>query len=144
MRMLAVWLSTALVATSACTLDYEPDLGPEQLIVSCDNSDSNPAVAVSFAYEIRPLLTKSMGGCSCHNGRQTSGLDLGSYESLRHGGLNSGAEIVVAGEPCNSILANKIGGTPPFGSRMPLNGPYMEPADVLLVRDWIAEGALDN
>ncbi|MGE0546221.1 MAG: hypothetical protein AB7O24_12255 [Kofleriaceae bacterium] len=144
MKTLVAWLSTALIATGACTLDYEPDVGPELLVVGCDNSDSDPNVGVSFAHEVRPLLTRSSGGCSCHGGRQTSGFDLGSYESLRRGGLNSGTEIVVPGEPCSSILTEKLGGTPPFGSRMPLNGPYFEQADVIKVRDWIAEGALDN
>jgi hypothetical protein len=39
----------------------------------------------------------------------------------------------------------KLESTPPFGSRMPLDGPpYLEDAEVLLIRDWIAEGALDN
>jgi len=34
---------------------------------------------------------------------------------------------------------------PPFGSRMPSNGPpYFSPGERALIADWIAEGANDN
>ena len=97
------------IAGTGCVFE-QPDVG--ELIaeeVACDNSDSNPAVAVSFALEVHPLITRSPGGCSpCHLGRATSGLDLSSYESLRRGGLNSGSLLIVPKEPCNSILPKKL------------------------------------
>jgi hypothetical protein len=35
--------------------------------------------------------------------------------------------------------------TPPFGSRMPYNGPpFYSPEDRAVLRDWIAEGARNN
>jgi len=125
----------------------DPDGGPtDGAITGCDNSDSDPAVAVSFANNVRPLMTRAPGGCAaCHLGRVTSGLDLSSYQSLRRGGLNSGPRIIVANEPCNSILVQKISRTPPFGSRMPFNGPpYFTAAEIQIVRDWVAEGAANN
>ena len=34
---------------------------------------------------------------------------------------------------------------PPFGARMPRNGPpYLPASDVALITDWIIEGAHDN
>ena len=159
----------ALLVITGCSLYYEPDVGraidqdqdtsppvdgadPEvdgggsNPVTGCDNSDSDPSVAVSFVANIRPLMTRSPGGCSpCHLGRITSGLDLSSYQALRRGGLNSGAKVVVPGDPCDSILPQKLGRTPPFGSRMPFNGPpYFTADERQLVRDWIAEGALNN
>jgi hypothetical protein len=148
------------LALAGCTLDT-PDVGLLQATsdaepgdagtgdggthLGCSNADSDPSVAVSFAHDVRPLMFRSPGGCNCHLNRTTSGLDLTTYEALRRGGLNSGAHIVIPGEPCTSILLLKLSRTPPFGSRMPFNGPpYLSATEVQVVHDWIAEGALDN
>lgn len=143
-------LVAALGVIAACSL--VPDVGP-RLAGSCDDTDSNPGKTVSFASDIHPLIFRPAGGCGCHlpsptgdgQGTQISGLDLSSYTTLRIGGLNSGAGIVVAGQPCSSILYQKLSDAPPFGSRMPLNGPPFWTSDELqLLHDWIAEGAADN
>lgn len=150
-------LVLALFAVTGC-IDYDPDVGPllappqdadvppTATPFGCENRDSNPDVVVSFVGDVRPLMTRSPGGCaSCHLGRVTSGLDLSSYEAMRRGGLYSGTRVIIAGEPCNSILRQKLSRTPPFGSRMPLNGPpYYSAAELQLVHDWIAEGAANN
>jgi len=146
-----------VLVIAAATGCYDPDVGPALAATpdggagtvttnGCSNADSNTTVTVSFGNDIRPLMTRSPGGCMpCHLGRVTSGLDLSSYQSLRRGGLNSGARVIIAGEPCNSILVQKISRTPPFGSRMPYNGPpYFTVEEQQLVRDWVAEGAQNN
>jgi hypothetical protein len=141
-------LALALVAITGCALDYDPDVGEPIAgpAAGCSNEDSNAEVSVSFAFDIRPLFSKSPGGCApCHMGRVTSGLEMSSYEALRRGGTNSGAKLVIDDDPCNSIFLKKLGRTPPFGSRMPFNGPpYYTPEEIQLVRDWIAEGAQNN
>lgn len=143
-------LLVAACALAACGL--EPDVGP-LLAGSCNNADSDPTVTVSFSEKVRPLLSRPMAGCSCHMptasgvgpGTAISGLDLSSLSSLRAGGHNSGGQIVVAMEPCQSILYQKIDDAPPFGSRMPLGGPpFLTREEEALIHDWIAEGALDN
>lgn len=156
--------SLALVlGVAGCSLYYSPDVGrilgsaespPDGgaetdgsvTIHGCQDVDSDPNVTVSFSGDVRPLMWRSPGGCSpCHLGRVTSGLDLSSYASLRRGGINSGTNIVIPGRPCESILPGKLSRTPPFGSRMPFNGPpYFTATELQLVRDWIAEGAADN
>lgn len=144
-------LVAALGVVAACSL--VPDVGPP-LAGTCDDTDTNPGKAVSFAGDIHPLIFRTTGGgCGCHlptpigdgQGTQISGLDLSSYTSLRAGGLNSGERIVVAGQPCASIIYQKLSDSPPFGSRMPLNGPpFWTAAELQLLHDWIAEGASDN
>ena len=145
-------------ASTGCDLVYEPDVGGAfatvgdagtdggAAIPGCSNADSDPMTPVSLKTNIRPLMVRMPGGCMpCHLGRVTSGLDLSSYESLRRGGQNSGTRIIVPGDPCNSILPKKISRTPPFGSRMPFNGPpYFTNEEQQLIRDWVAEGALNN
>jgi hypothetical protein len=112
---------------------------------TCDNSDSDPQIDVSFSRDLRPLMLRSPGGCfPCHLSRATSGLDVSSYALFRRGGTNTGASIIIDFDPCNSVLLKKIGRTPPFGSRMPLAPPHYTNEEQLLFRDWIAEGARNN
>jgi hypothetical protein len=78
-------------------------------------------------------------------GIEVSGLDLSSFSKVMRGGNQSGPEIVIAGDPCNSILLQKVSAAPPFGSRMPSDGPpYLTPTERQLISDWILEGARDN
>jgi hypothetical protein len=150
-RAFVLGAAAAAVAFTGCT-DLVPDVGPP-LTGACDPADSDPGVAVSFAHDIRPIFERprGMAGCSCHtptnglpSGIEQSGLDLGSIHALRQGGRNSGTDIVVPGDPCASVLVQKLESTPPFGSRMPLDGPpYLEDTEILLIRDWIAEGATE-
>jgi len=138
----------ALLALAVAGCSVVPDVGP-RLAGTCDDNDSRPpGKPVSFAGDIQPLILRPMGGCGCHLngiGTQLAGLNLSSVTSLRMGGFNSGSRIVVAGDPCSSILYQKVSDAPPFGSRMPLDGPPFWTADELqLLHDWIAEGANDN
>ena len=80
----AAWL--CVLALAACGL--EPDVG-KPLAGTCSNADADPTLAVSFRAQIRPLIARSIAGCSCHlptgsgQGIRLSGLDLSSLASLR-------------------------------------------------------------
>ncbi len=143
-------LGAALAAAAGCSL--APDVGP-RLAGTCDDTDGHPDKPVSFSSDIHPLIFRSVGGCSCHlptpigdgQGTAISGLNLSSLSTLRMGGFNSGARIIIAGDPCSSIMYQKLSDAPPFGSWMPLNGPpYWTSDELQLLHDWIAEGANDN
>lgn len=134
------------VCTAACV---EPDVGTP-LRATCDGSDSDPDHDVSYATDIDSTIFKGGPHCvRCHIpgfgtpiGVSLGGLDLSSYESLRHGGVQSREQIVIPGDPCASLLVQKVSAAPPFGARMPLDGPpYMDAAKVQVIVDWIAEGA---
>jgi hypothetical protein len=138
-----------VIALAGC---LEPDVGP-LLAGTCKNADRDPAATVSFSMQVQPIFARMPGGCGCHMpnaagpgiGIQLSGLNLSSLSALRAGGFNSGSRIVVAMEPCASILYQKVYEAPPFGSRMPLGGPpFLLDPDLELLHDWIAEGAVDN
>lgn len=149
MKRHQVWL--VALAASAC--DLEPSVGP-LINESCDDSDSEPDVQVSFQADIVPLIRGATQdpGCRCHLpedsnriGIDASGLDLGSYSALREGGNNSRTDIVVPGSPCQSVLWQKVSPGPPFGGRMPFDAPpFLSEQARILIADWIAEGALDN
>jgi hypothetical protein len=111
---------------------------------------------VSFRNDIRPLMNRSNQdpsghGCkACHYSTQSAhpcldavGLDLSTLGTLRRGGNNTGPAIVIAGDPANSKIVQKLRGTFPRGVRMPRDGPpYWSEAQIALVERWIAEGAI--
>ncbi len=139
---------------AGCLADVMPDTGPAQR-ERCVNEDSDPDHDVSFQTGILEGIFRGGGagpGCSCHDptqpapiGIEIGGLTLADYPTLRQGGVNSGANIVVPGDACGSTIVMKVGDGPPFGSRMPFNGPpFLSAAEQQVIRDWIVEGALEN
>jgi Planctomycete cytochrome C len=137
----------AFIAGATGCLDMVgPDVG-EPTVGRCRPDDTDPAVDVSFHADIVPLFSRAGrdGGCGCHNpggpGVTIAGLDFSNYDSLMRGGRNSGSSIVVAGDPCSSVLYLKVTEAPPFGARMPSSGPpFLKAEELRLVHDWIAEG----
>jgi hypothetical protein len=124
-----------------------PDGDAEPPDNGCAIKDSKPDQDVSFSSDVWMILE----GCRCHNssdadpfGILESGLAIDGYASLRKGGSMTGTDIIVAGNPCESVLLSKLGDAPEFGERMPLDGPYLTEEQTRLLSDWIAEGARDN
>ncbi len=135
-------------------LDYfDPMTGAPQS-PRCVDEDSDVGTDVSFRADILPLFKGDTPapGCGCHIppdaptvGVDESGLDLSTYAGLLAGGVNSGSSIVIPKQPCQSVLWQKIAPGPPFGARMPFNGPpFLDAEARQKVADWIAEGARDN
>lgn len=129
--------------------------------VSCDESLSKlagptPNLAPTFASIQREIFdtTDSAGrtACiSCHNARFArfnGSLNLENvvaYDQLvnvRSSGKPS-ATRVIAGDPNNSYLVQKIEGRPGIvGNRMPNNGPpYLTDGQIFILKRWIAIGA---
>ncbi|MCG8418312.1 MAG: hypothetical protein MJE77_10255 [Proteobacteria bacterium] len=143
----------ATMGAVGCFDAVEPDVGPP-LHDFCQNEDSDPSRDVEFTRDIvRGIFVDSNIACyDCHTadgrtplGLEVGGLDLSSYSGLRSGGAVGGPDLVVVGRPCESILVQKISAGPPFGSRMPLDGPpFLDNEQRQLIIDWIAEGARDN
>jgi hypothetical protein len=136
-----------------CLAELEPDVG-DLRAGTCQGEDSDTTVNVSFRENILPLFQRSgaLGGCTCHQpanrsttGIDQSGLSLLDYASLMRGGNTSHSNIVMPGDPCASVIVQKVSSAPPYGSRMPPGGPpFMTPEEIGLLRDWITEGAHDN
>lgn len=147
-RVLALLVVAA--AAGGCLDPLAPEVG-EPLREACRNEDHHPDVAVDYQRDIVDgIFRSSEYHClDCHSeygatplGYYVGGLDLSSYQGLRAGGAQSGAAIVIPGRPCDSILFQKIDEGPPFGSRMPLDGPpYLDEEEEEILADWIAEGA---
>ncbi len=98
-----------------------------------------PPGGVSFVHQILPIFSNH--GCTgCHGG--TSGLSVGTVSALMTGGNHGPA--ITPGNADGSVIVQKISPTPPFGSRMPLGGPYLDDATIALIKQWINEGAKNN
>jgi hypothetical protein len=150
-----VWLTCALWGCAAvgCLADVEPEVG-DLRAGACKPDDSDPSHNVSFASDVLPLFQRPFGqaGCGCHqpgnkktSGIDATGLNLFSYATLIRGGNTSHDTIVVPGNPCKSLIVQKVSEAPPVGARMPSDGPpYLTPVEIGLLSDWIAEGAHDN
>ncbi|HVV82736.1 MAG TPA: c-type cytochrome domain-containing protein [Kofleriaceae bacterium] len=147
---LALALAT-LAASAGCIDSLDPDVGLP-LHPACTDVDSDPATAVSYHRDLEAGIFSEYHCTKCHTaggdtpiGLLVGGLDLGSYQGLRQGGAQSGAQVVVPGQPCESALYRKVVAGPPFGARMPQDGPpFLEADDVQLIVDWIAEGARED
>jgi hypothetical protein len=109
---------------------------------------------VSFKRDLRPIIARgeydpSQYGCKwCHYSTEPShvgydlgGLDLSTLGALRQGGATSGKRIVVAGDPDNSAIVQKLRGTYPYGARMPRIGVAWGDDEMALLTSWIEAGA---
>jgi hypothetical protein len=56
----------------------------------------------------------------------------------------SGEVRVVPGSSAKSLMYHKVAGTQDCGVRMPYGGPYLDQANIDLIRTWIDEGAPNN
>jgi hypothetical protein len=134
------------LSLSACLSELEPDVGPV-IAGQCKNTDTDSEVEVSFTDEVLPMLQMR---CGCHDPKgsgsavDTTGFAIGSYKEVMRGGSKSSDKAVIPEDPCGSVLVQKCSEAPPFGSRMPIGGPYFSSTEMNLLRDWIVEGANDN
>ena len=92
-------------------------------------------------------------GCAtagCHSGGSAPlglSLDAGTSFDLLVG--IASAEVpallrVAPGDPDNSYLIQKLEGSAAVGAQMPLNGTPLSPQVIAVVRQWIADGAIDD
>lgn len=104
--------------------------------------DEAPAAPVSFHRQVLPLLTARCAGC--HQPAKAGGeIVLVSHATLAASRAD-GEPLVVAGQPdASALLASVLprGERPP---KMPKKGEPLAEREVALLRDWIAQGALDD
>jgi hypothetical protein len=115
---------------------------------------ANGTPAVSLAQIQNLVFTPLCSGC--HNGSNPPSGALPGSQNLTAG--NSFGNLVNVtsreaptlfrvkpGDPANSYLIRKLEGTAGIqGSRMPLDGPFLDQATIDLVKAWIAGGAQNN
>jgi hypothetical protein len=93
------------------------------------------------------IFTPTCAAIGCHDrlGRQedqqlTAGVayaQIVNHTSMEMPQLNR----ITPSDPANSYLYRKITGAGITGDRMPQGGPYLNDAQIKLIRDWIRRGA---
>ncbi len=134
-----------LFICAGCLDEIGPNVGAPVAALCSNAAGSAP---VSFKNDIQPIFDSRCKACHYPTGvapigLQVTGLDLSTYQTVMSGAIQG--PVVVADEPCSSVLYLKVTPGPPFGSRMPFNGPpFLTDGQIQLIHDWIAEGALAN
>ena len=107
---------------------------------------SNPSL--KFVQEV--VFTPSCAKVQCHGQAYASELSLRpgkAWESLVNAPSKAAPDRirVVPGSPETSVLIEKISSSDPsFGERMPKEGATLSDAEIELVINWVAAGALDD
>jgi mono/diheme cytochrome c family protein len=115
----------------------------QQLVALIREFRSSPGTAqptpaeISFSADVMPIFEAECAICHGNLG----GWDASSYEAVMTTGSN--APVVIAGDPENSLLAQKMLGTQTIGGIMPPSGLLSED-DIQIILDWIEAGATDN
>lgn len=116
------------------------------------DADVDGGTSYTFVDDIYPLFQTKCAGC--HVGGSSGGLAMpdvdAAYTNLV-GVAAAGASCsgmgnrVVASDSSTSILYSKLAdATPVCGNRMPNGGPYLDAADIMMVKDWIDQGAVKS
>ncbi|MDR8391019.1 hypothetical protein NC796_07715 [Aliifodinibius sp. S!AR15-10] len=95
---------------------------------------------------VQEIFNSSCATSGCHDAATAqNGVDLSSYNAAVNSNGDQCGEIIVANEPDNSPIVDKIEPNPDCGTaRMPQGGPYLSDEEINLIRDWISEGAENN
>jgi len=101
--------------------------------------------AVSFSQDVKPILDQNC--IRCHQpggkGEQASGFDVTTYDKLMKG--TRFGPMVIAGDAQSSNLVVLIEGRADPSLRMPhLEKDPLAPEDILTIRSWIDQGAVNN
>lgn len=102
-------------------------------------ADEPAAGQVSFAEDIKPLLTEKC--VHCHNRKTLP--EVFSFESAKRAfvTLKSGQEVIVPGEPEKSLLIIALKSPHGHEKAMPMVGPRPTEDDIELLSEWIKQGA---
>jgi hypothetical protein len=110
---------------------------------------SQPASDPSFSREIQPIFEQNgCTGSNCHGAARSAGLDLragSSYANLVN--VQATRENVVRVIPRNadeSYLVIKLEGRQSVGARMPFGGQPLSAQELVLIKAWINQGAMNN
>ena len=134
-----VFLVTALLIT-ACGKLAELPTGP-----GGSGEPIDPTATLTRVQN--EIFSPTCAALGCHDrlGRQedqqlTAGIAY-SQTVNRPSVENPSLMRIAPGDPANSYLYRKITGAGITGDRMPQGGPYLNDAQIKLIRDWIRRGA---
>jgi hypothetical protein len=107
-------------------------------------SSGGPLVATFQSIQenvFTPICTVCHAGAAAPQGLRLD--NLNSYAMLVGVPSAEASSVlrVKAGDPDNSYIIQKLEGHAAVGARMPLGGPYLPNATIMVIRQWITDGA---
>ncbi|MBO0697200.1 MAG: hypothetical protein J2P46_02285 [Zavarzinella sp.] len=119
-------------------------LSPALIVAQADKGPSASAASgkVSYYKDIRPIFQQHCQGCH-QPAKPQGGYVMTSHADLFKAG-DSDEPGVVAGQPDKSLLVKLLFGTEKDRARMPKGKDPLTDPQIKLVRDWVAQGALDD
>ena len=106
---------------------------------------------VSFKRDVMSIVRRQCLPCHAEDNLNPSELSLDSRKLLMEGGKHG--VPVIPGNAEKSLLYQKLGPSPPFGKRMPLDPKKkkgmastksLTEEEIRVIREWIEQGAKDN
>jgi hypothetical protein len=118
--------------------------------IKSEDTNKNKKRKASFTKDIIPILTANCAEAHCHAGSD-AWLDLDFadekvYENLvnRSSKEVNGLKLVLPFKPDSSYLVQKIKGIQSKGARMPYKREPLSAREILLIEEWIKQGAVKN
>jgi hypothetical protein len=104
---------------------------------------------LSTQTESRCNFCHSMPASQVSNGMFHTGNDKAETYAALLGSTSAstacaGRDVVVPGDPEQSLFVLKVSGQPPCGNRMPLGGKALSSAQIQMIKSWVATGANDD
>ena len=132
-----------------CTTGYHLSGAVGVEVTSGGNVD---AIAGIYTYFGLPTYTSIKANIivprclSCHDSGASGGLNMSTYASALATNPDSGVKDVVPGNANSSPLYLRASAAtmPPSAGANPSSSAAVPPADLILIRDWINAGALNN
>ncbi len=155
LRIVRNWLSCASALVSSCVLQAAAlGCGGGDPAADADNGPPGTfgeiyATVLSKTTDSRCNFCHSMPASQVSNGMFHTGMDQAeTYAALLDktsmSSACAGRDMVIPGDPANSLLVLKIAGEPPCGNRMPLGGKVLSAAQIHMIESWVAAGANDD
>lgn len=126
------------------------------VLFACGDSPSGGG-PISFSAQIQPIFTSSCALSGCHGSGNIQPpekpMNLSAGQAYSNTVNVSSAQLgsmdrIEPGQPDRSYLVHKIQGTHltvgGSGVRMPATGNFLSQSQIDLIRNWIAQGALNN
>jgi hypothetical protein len=135
----------AIIGATACDEKLSDFVGPSSPNLSPTFASIRNEIFETTETEGRPACIN----CHTNVGRNpAAGLNLRSDPYTALVGVparnRAGATLIIPGNPEDSYLVRKLEGRDISGARMPLNGPYLTPNQLVVLKRWIEIGAPNN
>ena len=89
--------------------------------------------------DVNPIFQANCVGCHGGNG----GFYIDTYDNATTTGDHA-PDVIIAGDPANSILIQALRGTATVAAQMPKNQTPLSEDEILLIEQWITDGALET